>query len=83
MTGKVAFVSGGAGGLGAAICRGFVREGAAVAIADIDRGRSEALTDEIAESGGRALPVDLDSASGASVSSSLSEVSPWPFIRAM
>ena len=74
MTGKVAFVSGGAGGLGAAICRRFVREGAAVAIADIDRGRAEALTTEISSSGGRSLPVTLDSASGTSVQQAVDEV---------
>lgn len=73
MTGKVAFVSGGAGGLGAAICRRFVRDGAAVAIADIDRARSEALAGEIVESGGRALPVALDSASSASVQQAVDE----------
>ena len=74
MTGKVAFVSGGAGGLGAAICRRFVREGAAVAIADIDRGRAEALTTEISSGGGRSLPVTLDSASGTSVQQAVDEV---------
>lgn len=47
MNGKVAIVTGGAGGLGAAICGAFVREGAAVAVADADLGRARATAAEL------------------------------------
>ena len=43
MEGKIALVSGGAGGIGSAICRLFAAEGAKVTVADIDSGRGSAL----------------------------------------
>ena len=43
--GKVAIVTGGGGGIGAAVCEVFAREGAKVAVLDVD----QALADESAE----------------------------------
>lgn len=60
LAGKTAIVTGAAGGLGSAICRLFAREGAAVAVADLDREGARALAGEIAAAGGRALPVRAD-----------------------
>lgn len=60
LTGKVAFVTGGAAGLGAGCVRGFVRFGAKVAIADKDVARGEALARDIIEQGGEALFVETD-----------------------
>jgi NAD(P)-dependent dehydrogenase (short-subunit alcohol dehydrogenase family) len=57
LTGKIAFVTGGGSGLGAAIARAFVAEGASVVIADIDRASGQALADEL---GGSARFVALD-----------------------
>lgn len=57
LTGKIALVTGGASGLGEAIARRFVAEGAAVIVADIDAAAGETL---VAELGPPARFVRLD-----------------------
>lgn len=49
LQGKRAFITGGASGLGEAIARRYVAEGASVVIADIDEGTGSALADELGE----------------------------------
>ena len=63
LEGKVAFITGGARGMGAAEARLFAREGARVVIGDIldDLGRQ--VEAEINETGGEALYIHLDVAS--------------------
>lgn len=56
LEGKVAFVTGGASGLGEAIARAYVAEGASVVIADIDATGGEALA---AELGARFVALDV------------------------
>lgn len=55
--GTVAVVTGGAGGIGAAICRELAGQGAAVGVADLDGGRAAALA---AELGDKAVGTALD-----------------------
>ena len=55
--GKVAIVTGGASGIGAAACRRFVEEGGSVAIGDIDGERAVALAREL---GAHAFAVRFD-----------------------
>jgi 3-oxoacyl-[acyl-carrier protein] reductase len=59
--GRVALVTGGSGGIGAALCTGLARQGAAVAVHyAANRGRAERIAGEIAEQGGRAAVFGAD-----------------------
>ena len=60
LDGKVAIVTGAASGLGKAIAVRFAQEGAAVAIADLNRQAADAAAAEIASAGGRAIGVAMD-----------------------
>ena len=73
LEGKVAFISGGARGQGAAEARLFAREGAAVVIADILEDEGKKLEAEINETGGQALFVRLDVTSESDWKDSISE----------
>ncbi|HEX9110271.1 MAG TPA: SDR family oxidoreductase [Terriglobales bacterium] len=55
LSGKVALITGGASGIGRATALLIAREGAAVAIADLNAQAGEAVANEIAQSGGRAI----------------------------
>ena len=60
MSGRVAFVTGGAYGMGRASARRFAESGAAVMIADIDDARGRETVDLIAKDGGTATFVHAD-----------------------
>lgn len=59
---KVAFVTGGAGGIGSATCRRFVSEGAHVVVADLNFEGAEKVAAEINDQygAGRAIAVKMD-----------------------
>jgi 3alpha(or 20beta)-hydroxysteroid dehydrogenase len=63
LDGKVALVSGGARGIGAAAARLLAEEGAAVVVGDILESEGQAVAREISELGGRASFLRLDVAS--------------------
>lgn len=57
LDGKTALVTGGASGIGEATCRALANAGATVVIADVDRGRAEALSGELPGSSVRMLDI--------------------------
>ncbi|NML27516.1 2-hydroxycyclohexanecarboxyl-CoA dehydrogenase [Zoogloea dura] len=65
--GKVAIVTGGAGGIGAAISRRFAAEGAIVAVFDINKDAAEAVVAGIRAEGGSAAAFAVDLTSQDSV----------------
>ena len=56
---RIAVVTGGASGIGAAVCRRLASEGALVVVADVDEDGAAAVAGEI---GGEAVPVDVSRA---------------------
>ena len=60
LEGKIAFISGGARGMGAVEARLFASEGAAVGIGDTLEDEGRAVASEINESGGQCLFAPLD-----------------------
>ena len=60
MEGKVAIVTGGAGGLGSEVCRRFSMRGAAVAVADVNGEAASEVANAIASNGGQAIAVQVE-----------------------
>lgn len=58
--GKVVIVTGGGGGIGSALCRGFAAEGAAVAVLDRAADAAASVATSITEAGGTAIAVACD-----------------------
>jgi len=57
---KVAIVTGAASGIGKEIAMTYAREGAKVAIADLDKGAADAAAGEIKTAGGEAIGIAMD-----------------------
>lgn len=67
LSGKVALVTGGGGGIGRATCLEFARGGAQVAVVDVQRDLAQATADEIVARGGQATFFEADVSQAQSV----------------
>jgi NAD(P)-dependent dehydrogenase (short-subunit alcohol dehydrogenase family) len=71
---RVAVVTGGGSGIGAAICKAFAEEGAAVAVGDLNSEAARQVADEICASGGTAVAKVFDVSDPAAVERAADEV---------
>lgn len=74
LTNKVVIVTGGAGGIGSAICRRFAEEGAIVAVLDINLQAAQGLASQIEQNGGKANAFIVDLADQNSVNAAVAQV---------
>jgi len=71
---KVAIVTGAASGIGKEIALTYAREGAKVAVADLDKGAADAAAGEILAAGGQALGIAMDVTSEQAVNEGVAAV---------
>src|SRR6476620_4558024 len=60
LEGQVAIVTAGGQGIGDAICKAFAREGAAVAVVDLNKDEAERVAADIRSSDGKAIAITCD-----------------------
>jgi len=74
LAGRVAVVTGGGSGIGAGICRAFGREGASIAVADLNLEAARHVAAEIEADGGCAIAVGFDVTDSAAVATAADEL---------
>uniref|UniRef100_UPI000D3BD3D0 SDR family oxidoreductase n=1 Tax=unclassified Variovorax TaxID=663243 RepID=UPI000D3BD3D0 len=74
LSGKTALVLGAGGGLGGAIARTLAREGARVALADIELAAASAVAEQISQAGGSALALHWDLADLAAIDANIARI---------
>ncbi|WP_267389894.1 SDR family NAD(P)-dependent oxidoreductase [Sphingomonas sp. GC_Shp_3] len=73
LSGKVAFVTGAAGGIGRATALAFAEAGASVAVVDLSEEETSKVAGEIKAAGGKALAVACDVSKSANVEAALAK----------
>jgi NAD(P)-dependent dehydrogenase (short-subunit alcohol dehydrogenase family) len=73
LRGKVTFVTGGGSGIGRGLALQFARDGAAVAVTDLDRDSAAAVCAEIRTEGGHSLHFAVDVANARAIEAALAE----------
>jgi meso-butanediol dehydrogenase/(S,S)-butanediol dehydrogenase/diacetyl reductase len=73
MKGRTVVVTGGGSGIGAGISKGMAREGANIAVADLNLVAAQAVADEIVAAGGSAIATHVDVADRAAVAAGIAE----------
>lgn len=74
LQGKIAIVTGGGQGLGAAICRSIAQAGSTVIVGDIQLAAAENIAQQIRETGGEAIALPLDVSNAEQVSETVQKV---------
>ncbi len=74
-TDKVAFVTGGAVGIGGAVCQRLAQDGMTVVVADIDLDKAEQTAQQIRAGAGQALALQIDVGSPESIAQAFERVS--------
>jgi len=74
LSGKIVIVTGGAGGIGSAVCRGFAAQGAHVAIFDLNAAAADKLAAELSATGTKARGYVVDIASADGVEAAVAQV---------
>jgi NAD(P)-dependent dehydrogenase (short-subunit alcohol dehydrogenase family) len=74
LRGRVAWVGGGASGMGEAIAQRFAAEGAKVAVIDVQREHGQRVADAIRESGGEAIFIECDVSRATAVEGAVARV---------
>jgi NAD(P)-dependent dehydrogenase (short-subunit alcohol dehydrogenase family) len=74
LAGKVAIVTGGGGGIGGATARTLAREGASVAILDVDHAAASFVQQDIAAAGGTSMVLTVDLAQESEIVAAVAQV---------
>ena len=77
-SGKTAFITGAASGIGLAMAQAFAARGMTVAVADIQADVIEPAVQEIKAAGGKAIGVQVDVTDRAAVQAVVEDLSTWP-----